>query len=72
METNYTNSHNPLDHTSKIKDQFDEIISHLREDISKVEDLQAKALFEVSAEVITGLKKAFSDYEEKMEEAWKK
>jgi hypothetical protein len=44
----------------------------LREDISKINDPQGKALFEVSAEVIGGLQKAFSDFEKKNEEAWKK
>jgi hypothetical protein len=48
-----------------------ELIAHLHEDISKVDDPKAKVLFEVSAEAITGLQKAFSDYESKNEEAWK-
>jgi len=34
-----------------------------------VNDPQAKALFETSAEVLLGLKKAFTDFEEK-KEAW--
>ncbi len=46
METHNTNSSNALDHTPVIKNQFDEIISHLRQDIAKVDDPQAKALFE--------------------------
>jgi len=71
METHPTNSSNPIDHTQKIKGQFEELITHLREDIAKVDDARAKALFEVSAEVLTGLKKAFSDFEQKNEEAWK-
>jgi hypothetical protein len=29
-------------------------------------------MFETSAEVLTGLKKAFSDYEQKSESAWRK
>ena len=58
-------------HVARIKKQMGELISHLHEDISKVDDPKAKVLFEVSAEAITGLQKAFSDYEEKKEEAWK-
>ncbi|MCW3127567.1 MAG: hypothetical protein JWO03_3225 [Bacteroidetes bacterium] len=65
------NSSNAMEHTSKIKKQFDELIDHLRADVSKVNDVKAKALFETSAEVLTGLKKAFSDFEEKKEEAWR-
>jgi len=58
-------------HTQFLKEQFEKLSAHLREDVSKVDDKQAKALFEVSAEVIDGLHKAFSDYEKKNEEAWK-
>jgi cytoplasmic iron level regulating protein YaaA (DUF328/UPF0246 family) len=63
-------SNNPLDHTSNIKKEFLALVEHLRQDVSKVDDPAAKALFEVSAEVIIGLHKAFEDYEKKNEEAW--
>ena len=72
MKTGKNTSTNPLEHTAKIKVQLETLIQHLRSDVSKVDDPQAKALFEVSAEVIGGLQKAFSDYENKNEEAWKK
>lgn len=65
------NSKNPLDHTANIKKEFKLLIDHLREDVTKVDDAAAKALFETSAEVITGLEKAFSDYESKNEPAWR-
>ncbi|CDN51553.1 Hypothetical protein NGAL_HAMBI2427_55670 [Neorhizobium galegae bv. orientalis] len=45
-------------------------MDHLREDIEKVDEPQLKAMFETSAEVLGGLKKAFSDYEQKNEAAW--
>jgi hypothetical protein len=63
---------NPLEHTANIKKEFKTLIDHLRDDVNKVDDLSAKALFETSAEVIGGLEKAFSDYESKNEPAWKK
>lgn len=63
-------SSDPQVHTANIKNEFQELIDHLREDITKVDDPSAKALFETSAEVLIGLKKAFSDYEEKNEPAW--
>ena len=66
-----TESSNPLEHTSNIKQEFKALIRHLLDDVSKVDDPKAKALFEVSAEVLSGLEKAFSDYEKKNEEAWK-
>lgn len=64
-------SSNPKDHTANIKKQFKMLIEHLREDVTKVDDPAAKALFETSAEVLIGLEKAFTDYEAKNEPAWK-
>ena len=61
---------NPLEHTATIKEEFRKLSQHLREDVEKVNDPEAKSLFEVSAEVIDGLAKAFTDYERKNETAW--
>lgn len=66
------NISDPLEHTSNIKKDFRALIDLLRQDISKMQDPSAKALFEVSAEVLIGLEKAFTDYEQKNEVAWKK
>jgi len=60
----------PLHHTQKMKQRLQETVEHLREDIEKVDEPQLKAMFETSAEVLTGLAKAFSDYERKNEPAW--
>ncbi len=59
-------------HTQKLKGQMRELIDHLRADVGKVTEPRARAMFETSAEVLTGLVKAFDDYEKKNEEAWKK
>lgn len=64
------NTNDPLAHTANIKNEFRALIDHLRDDVTKVNDPAAKALFETSAEVLTGLEKAFSDYESKNEPAW--
>jgi hypothetical protein len=50
---------------------LDGLITHLRADIPKLTDPRAKALFEVSAEILGGMVKAFRDYEEKKEPAWR-
>ncbi len=80
---------NPQHHTQKMKTRLQEIVTHLREDIQRVENRssrpclkhrprpegrepQLKAMFETSAEVLSGLIKAFSDYEKKNEAAWRK
>ena len=41
------------------------------QDVSKVQDPNAQALFETTAEVLKGLVVAFDDFEQKREEAWK-
>ena len=60
----------PLEHTANIKKEFKKLSTHLREDVEKVNDPEAKVLFEVSADVIDGLEKAFIEYERKNETAW--
>ena len=62
---------NPIHHTQKIKAQMRQLIDHLREDVGKVTEPKAQALFETSAEVLIGLVKAFDDYEKKSEAAWR-
>ena len=61
----------PRYHTQNVGRMMEELINHLREDVNKVDDPQAKALFEVSAEVLQGLQRAFEHYETKSEKAWK-
>jgi hypothetical protein len=65
-------SSNPREHTANLKEEFAKLSQHLRDDVGKVDDPKAKALFEVSAEVIDGLQKAFQDYEQRNEAAWRK
>ena len=61
----------PIHHTKKLKVQMRQLIDHLRDDVGKVTEPKAQALFETSAEVLTGLVKAFDDYEKKSEKAWR-
>jgi hypothetical protein len=67
-----TPEHDPRHHTQKMQKALQEIKDHLREDIEKVDEPQLKAMFETSAEVLGGLIKAFRDYEQKNETAWRK
>jgi hypothetical protein len=66
-----SSENNPIHHTQKIKAQLRQLIDHLREDVGKITEPKAQALFETSAEVLTGLVKAFDDYEKKSEAAWR-
>jgi hypothetical protein len=62
----------PRHHTQKMQKALREIQAHLRQDIQKVDEPQLKAMFETAAEVLGGLMKAFGDYEQKNEAAWRK
>ncbi len=46
------------------------VVDHARQDIGKINEPKAQALFETTAEVCTGLIKAFDDYEKKAP-AWR-
>src|SRR4051812_48806735 len=61
----------PRHHTLKLKQMLNDTAVHAREDVSKISDPKAQALFETTAEVLKGLVKAFDDFEEKRETAWK-
>ena len=62
----------PRHHTQKMAKRLQETITHLRDDVAKVDEPQLKAMFETSAEVLGGLVKAFKDYEQKNEAAWRR
>ena len=61
---------NSIRHTRRVKERLQSLIDHLREDVTKIDEPQAKALFETTAEALGGLRKAFEDYERKNEAAW--
>lgn len=61
----------PRVHVRDVESKFQELIDRLREDVDKIDEPHARALFETSAEVLGGLKKAFVDYEKKNEAAWR-
>jgi preprotein translocase subunit SecE len=68
---NSSSKNNAVHHTQKIKARMRQLIEHLREDVGKVTEPKAQALFETFAVVLTGLVKAFNDYEKKSEAAWR-
>jgi hypothetical protein len=61
----------PRHHVQKMTKELERIREHLRADIAQVDEPQFRALFETSAEVLGGLIKAFRDYEQKNETAWR-
>jgi len=60
----------PRYHTEGIRGMLRDMITHLRQDIDKVDEPKAQALFETSAEVLEGLMKAYEHYEQRSERAW--
>ena len=48
----------PRYHTARLKQMLTHLVNHVRQDISKVNDPKAQALFETTAEVLVGLEKA--------------
>jgi len=55
-----------LHHTTYIKSRLQELMDHLRKDVTKVDDPKARALFENSAETLAGLLKNFTNYEQEI------
>jgi len=61
----------PRYHTENIKRMLDDVSQHARDDVKKVQDARAKALFETTAEVLNGLRTAYDHYEQGTEPAWR-
>jgi hypothetical protein len=61
----------PRHHTVKVRNEMRSLAQHLREDVNKITEPQARAMFETSAEVLGALAKAFEDYEKNNEPAFK-
>jgi hypothetical protein len=61
----------PRYHSTDIKRMLDDVAQQVREDVGKVQDPKAQALFETTAEVLGGLRKAYDDFEKKNEAAWR-
>ena len=61
----------PRHHTIRIKGMLSDTMNHAREDVGKIDDPRGQALFETTAEVLSGLVKAYEHYENRSEEAWR-
>lgn len=61
----------PRRHTIKLREMLGDVMAHAREDVGKVHDPKAQALFETTAEVLGGLVTAFEHFEQRTEAAWR-
>jgi hypothetical protein len=64
--------HDARHHSANTRKLLTAVIDHVREDVGKVRDPQARALFETTAEVLIGLRTAYEHFEQSAEEAWRK
>ena len=69
--TEQYSDNDPRRHTAHLKEKLNEIIRHAREDVTKISEPKAQALFETTAEVSGGLSRALEDYDRKNESAWR-
>lgn len=58
----------PRHHTTKLKGMLDDT-GNAREDVGKIDEPKAQALFETTAEVLAGFIIAYDHYEQKCEAA---
>ena len=63
-------STDPAIHSQHIQDSLGELMEHLRKDVGRVDEPRFQALLETSAEVLGGLRTAFTHYDKHAEKAW--
>jgi hypothetical protein len=61
----------PRHHTGKLKAMLLAAADHARQDVDKVDDPKAQALFETTAEVLHGLVTSYEHFEQRTEPAWR-
>jgi hypothetical protein len=65
-------THESGPHVSQVREQFRELVEHLRRDAALMREPQAAALFETAAEVLVGLDRAFEHFTQRTEAGWKR
>jgi len=70
QEANRYPENHPCHHTVKLKSRLEDLAQHMREDVAKIDEPRAQALFETSAEVLGGLIRALDHYERGSERAF--
>lgn len=62
----------PRPQTQRIHKMLVDTAQQARNDIAEIDEPRARALFETSAEVLTGLAKAYEDYNAASEPVWRR
>ncbi|MDF2458706.1 MAG: hypothetical protein K0S79_1122 [Nitrospira sp.] len=55
-------------HVVKVRGMLNAVMRHCREDVTKVTEPKAQAIFETTAELLEGLINAYSRYERELED----
>ncbi len=63
MKLEDNDSRDPKVHAAHVRQVMQDLITHLRQDIDRVEETRAQVLFETTAEVLEGLVKTYDDYD---------
>jgi protease I len=71
QSTSASQQEGPALHVQHLRQMLSQVANHAREDVSKISDPKAQALFETVAEGVKGLEKALTDYQEKKEQGWR-
>ena len=72
MQSQQRAESDPRRHTANIRTMLEGVINHAREDVGKVDEPRAQALFETTAEVLQGLVTAYDHYDQGTEQAWRR
>jgi len=72
MITKSEDTSDPTVHARNIQQMLGEMVDHLRDDIDRVTEPKAQALFVTSAEVLLGLRTAFEHYEKGSEKGMRR
>lgn len=70
MDFQSIKSTDPKEHAQNIEKYITQLKNFCHEEIGLVKEPKGKALFETTAEVLSGLEKAYSDYQSENEGAW--
>lgn len=62
-------SSSPVLHSQHIRAELSRLVEHLNADLTRVDDLRFRALLEVSAEMLKGVRAAFAQYDEQREKS---
>ena len=71
MNTNTADRTTAKSSAARLRNSMEDLVNQLRTEVTRVTDPRAQALFETTAETLGGLAKAYADYTEGTEEAWR-